>query len=398
MFLPENIHRIAPLILKYLRDELNDEEEVRLNEWASESERNRVFLRNISEEKILKIVADYNEQAIWNKIQNRISKPVVAEPAVEYRRPFYKRYAAAAGILIVLGGASWLIWNNSRKPEQKNIVVSVYKNDVAPGRSKATLTLANGSVVTLDTAEQGKIIQEGDAKILKTENGQLAYTLDPSVILRNREILFNTVATPRGGQYQLLLADGSRVWLNAASSLKYPVYFTGKERSVELTGEAYFEVAKNPKMPFKVKVNGMEVQVLGTHFNVMAYTDEREIRTTLLEGSVKIIKGDENSLLKPGQQSVVDENGSMKTIDNQNLDEVVSWQKGIFQFTNSDVKTIMRQAARWYDVDVSYEGDIPDHFNATIPRNVSVSKLFEILELTGHIHFKIDGKKVIVLP
>jgi ferric-dicitrate binding protein FerR (iron transport regulator) len=397
MFLPESIHEIAPLLLKYLRDELTVEEEIKLNKWASESERNRVFLENISAEQILKIDTDFNEEAIWAKINETISRPEAPPSLVSEHRPFYRRFVAAALIAIMLGAGTWLIWNSNRKGSVVNQNVSVYKNDVAPGGDKAILTLANGSTIILDTANKGKITEEGNAKILKTENGQLAYAIDPSILSHGREELFNTVATQRGGQYQVLLSDGTKVWLNAASSLRYPVYFTGKDRAVELTGEAYFEVAKNPKLPFKVRVNGTEVEVLGTHFNIMAYSDERQTTTTLLEGSVKITKGKENDLLKPGQQSLADENG-LKIIDNANLDEVMSWQKGFFQFGNADIKTIMRQVSRWYDVDISFEGNIPDHFNATIPRNVSISKLFGILELTGHVHFKVDEKKVIVVP
>jgi len=396
MFLPESIHEIAPLIVKYLRDELTVEEEIQLNKWASASEENRFYLESLSAEKIIRIDTDYNEEAIWEKIKLTVAPPAHA-PALPSRHPFYRRLTAAALVTVMLAAGTWLIWNNTHKQSASNPTASIYKNDVAPGGNKATLTLANGSIVILDTAAKGKVSQQGNTKILKTGNGQLAYTMDPSGLSHGREQLLNSVTTPRGGQYQLVLADGTRVWLNAASSLRYPVYFTGKERAVELTGEAYFEVAKNPKLPFRVKVNGMEVEVLGTHFNIMAYSDEREAITTLLEGSVKIIKGTANALLKPGQQSQVDEKGMIKIVDNANMDEVMSWKNGFFQFEQSDIQTIMRQVARWYDVDVSVEGNIADHFHVAIPRNVAVSKLFNALELTGHVHFKVDGRKVIVL-
>lgn len=369
-----------------------------MRNWTAESERNRVFLENISEEKILKITSDYNEEAIWEKIQLGISTPALSEPEPSYRRRFLWKYAAAALVAIVLGAGTVLIWKNVNKEPDVKQIVSIYKNDVAPGRNKAVLTLASGSKIVLDTTDKGKIIEEGGAKISKTENGQLAYAINPATLALPKTELYNIVTTERGGQYQLLLADGSRVWLNAESSLRYPVYFTGKERIVELTGEAYFEVAKNAKAPFKVRVNGVDVNVLGTHFNIMAYRDERETRTTLLEGSVKVNNGSATSVLKPGQQLLVDEKGESKLIDNVNMDEVVAWQKGIFQFTNADIKTIMRQAARWYDIDIIFEGNVPDHFNATIPRNVSVSKLLGLLDLTGHVHFNVDGKKVTVLP
>jgi ferric-dicitrate binding protein FerR (iron transport regulator) len=195
-----------------------------------------------------------------------------------------------------------------------------------------------------------------------------------------------------------MLSDGSKVWLNAASSLRFPASFAGKERKVELLGEAYFEVAKNAAMPFKVKVNGMEVEVLGTHFNINSYENESTVRTTLLEGSVKINNNNSSSLLKPGQQAQVNKAGEIKIINNVDVEEAIAWKEGKFQFDRADIHDIMRQLARWYDVDVEYKGSVSSHFGGTISRDVNLSQVLNMLHLTGEVKFQIEDRKVIVMP
>jgi len=404
MILPESIHEIAPLLLKYLRDELTVEEEIRLNKWASESERNRVFLENISEEKILKTASDYNEESVWEKIQRGISEPAVVPLMPSYQRPFYRRYEAAALIIIMLGAGTWLIWNNnSNKAIPAKQIAGDLKNDIAPGGNKAILKLANGSSIVLDNAQNGTLAQQGEAKVLKLDSGLLSYNeINPPNSAKKIEVLYNIISTPRGGQYEVVLADGSKVWLNAASSLRFPTSFTGDERIVELTGECYFEI--NPsfrngkKMPFIVKINDAEVRVLGTHFNINAYSDEDNIRTTLLEGSVQITKGIKNIVIKPGEQARVDKENNISVVDNINTDEVVSWKNGYFQFNDADISSIMKMVSRWYDVDIQYEGKKTNaEFIGKIPRNVNVSSLFKILESTGSVQFKIEDKKIMVM-
>jgi ferric-dicitrate binding protein FerR (iron transport regulator) len=215
---------------------------------------------------------------------------------------------------------------------------------------------------------------------------------------KSSEVLYNTISTPRGGQYELMLSDGSKVWLNAASSLRFSASFVGKERKVELLGEAYFEVAKNAAMPFKVKVHGMEVEVLGTHFNINSYDNESMIRTTLLEGSVKINKNNSSSLLKPGQQAQMNKAGEIKIINNVDVEEAIAWKEGKFQFDKADIHDIMRQLARWYDVDVEYKGTVSSHFGGTISRDVNLSQVLNMLHLTGEVNFQIQDKKVLVMP
>jgi ferric-dicitrate binding protein FerR (iron transport regulator) len=253
--------------------------------------------------------------------------------------------------------------------------------------------LADGSTIILDNVQNGTLAQQGNTKVIK-EDGKLAYNLTSTGI---NEVLYNTISTPRGGQYQVDLPDGSRVWLNAASSLHFPTAFVGKERRVEITGEAYFEVAKNKAQPFIVSVNGAEVQVLGTHFNVMAYNDENAIKTTLLEGSVKFVNGSTSSLLKPGQQSQLSENGQVKVVSNVDVDAVTAWKNGNFDFQGEDIETVMRQLSRWYNVDVVYRNKPDELFYAEIPRNTKLSDVLKALELTGKLRFGIEGKKIIVM-
>ncbi|HET9280085.1 MAG TPA: FecR family protein, partial [Flavitalea sp.] len=269
-----------------------------------------------------------------------------------------------------------------------------FKDDVAPGGDKAILTLADGSTVVLDDAQNGTLAQQGSSKIIKLD-GKLVY--DPAN-KNSREVVYNTITTPNGGQYQLELPDGSLVWLNATSSIHFPTSFVGKERRVEITGEAYFEIAKNRDMPFIVTVNNAEVQVLGTHFNVNAYNDEENVKTTLLEGSVKFVSGDNINMLKPGQQSQLANNGLIKVVNNVDVEEVVAWKNGMFDFENAGIETVMRQLSRWYDVDVEYNGKTDDLFIAEMRRNIKLSDALKALELTGKVKFDIQGKKIIVMP
>ena len=327
--------------------------------------------------------------AIHNKIRSEL-KPA-RRPVISLRR-----IAVAASIIGVLLLSGVLLFNksgeNSFVKEKGNN--ERFKNDVAPGGDKATLTLADGSTIVLDEAQNGTLAQQGNSKIIKLD-GKLSY--DP--INKNRkEVVYNTISTPNGGQYQLELADGSLVWLNATSSIHFPTTFVGKERRIEITGEAYFEIVKNQNMPFVVAVNGAEVQVLGTHFNINAYSDEDNVKTTLLEGSVKFVSGDHSNILKPGQQSQLAKNGTIKVANDVNVDEVVAWKNGLFAFENASIETVMRQFSRWYDVQIEYRGKTDDLFIAEMRRNIKLSDALRALELTGRVKFDIEGKKIIVMP
>ncbi len=327
-------------------------------------------------------------------IHERISVQSQTKKATVFRM-WTVRIAAAASIigLILLGTFFWFNRDGEKEVAQTEIKRNGYKNDVLPGGDKAILTLADGSTIVLDDAQNGALAQQGNTKVVKI-GGRLAY--DPANT-GSQDVVYNTITTPRGGQYQIELPDGSQVWLNAASSIHFPTAFVGKERRVEISGEAYFEVAQNKSMPFIVKVNSAEVQVLGTHFNVMAYSEESAVKTTLLEGSVRFVNGMDNSILKPGQQSQLTKNGQLKVISGVDVDDVVAWKNGIFHFENADIGLVMRQLSRWYDVEVVYQNKpTDDPLYADIPRNTKLSDVLKALELAGGARFEIEGKKIIV--
>lgn len=315
------------------------------------------------------------------------------------KNQIWLKVGVAAAMLVFVGfGAHLLLKPGKGNADKRSLAKNKPKpiHDVLPGGNKAVLTLANGKTITLDSAKNGLLANQGAAQIKKTRDGQLIYESDQDG--NTGAEAMNTVSTPRGGQYQLVLNDGSKVWLNSASSLSFPAVFKGKTREVEITGEAYFEVAKNASMPFRVKVNNTVVEVLGTHFNIMAYNDEAEMKTTLLEGSVKINNKQYSSLLKPGQQATLSQNGPIKVTDNPDADDAVAWKEGIFQFRDAGLETIMRQAARWYDVQVNFAGKVPTkEFTGRISRNVKASELMGMLKYMG-VNFKIEDKHITILP
>jgi transmembrane sensor len=308
--------------------------------------------------------------------------------------PFGRRLAAAAAVIIVIGSATFFWLNNHYRKNTATEVTRQVKNDASPGGNKALLILADGTRIVLDSAANGILAQQGETRILKTGDGKLAYRLSED---NPEQVLFNTVSTPRGGQFQITLPDGTKVWLNAATSLRFPTAFAANERIVELTGEAYFEVQKDRARPFTVKINDASVRVLGTHFNVMAYSDEEEMKTTLLEGSVKVTKAGSEALLTPGQQAVVKGSSQVQIIKEADTDEAIAWKNGYFQFSKIDEKAL-RQVSRWYNVDVVYEGRIREkEYSGKIDRNVKLSNVLEALRLIG-INCKLENNKLVVMP
>ncbi|RWY53998.1 FecR family protein [Mucilaginibacter gilvus] len=304
---------------------------------------------------------------------------------------------AAAAVMLLFVGFCVQYYLRQQQPVQT--VAKAVKHpahDALPGGNKAILTLANGKTIILDNAQNGTLAKQGATVVKKTADGQLLYNA-AAMADNSPTPSINTIVTPRGGQYQVILPDGTKVWLNAASSLRFPIFFTGKTREVDITGEAYFEVAKNAAMPFKVKTNRAEIEVLGTHFNIMAYDDETTMKTTLLEGAVNIKSGNFSARLKPGQQAQITANGQSKVVDDVDVDDETAWKNGIFQFRDAGIDMILRQASRWYDVDVIYKGTIPHReFNGRIARSVKASELLNMLEYTG-VKLKIEGKNIIVL-
>ncbi len=317
-----------------------------------------------------------------------------------HRRMLIRRSSWAAAAILILLMTSLYYQRTLHLPapaiSQKTTVPS---KDFPAGTNRAILTLAGGRTIDLDSATNGTLARQGNSKVQKLMNGQLSYL--PTHDVTSAPPTLNTLATPRGGQYKLLLSDGTVVWLNAASSITYPTTFTGKDRSVVITGEVYFEVAKDKNKDFMVFVGsprGMAVDVLGTEFNINAYEDEGVIRTTLLSGKVKVHEGDLSALLTPGQQAQAIRNGPLTIAPQVNSEEVMAWKNGLFQFEDADIRSVMRQLARWYDVEVSYEGHVTeDRFAGKLPRENSAAATLHILE-KNQVHFRIEDKKIIVMP
>jgi ferric-dicitrate binding protein FerR (iron transport regulator) len=326
-------------------------------------------------------------------------------PVIEIyaKKKTWLRIAAAASIVFILGVGTylWLVRISKTDIAKRENTKPASKQDAAPGGNKAVLILANGNTIVLDNAANGTLANEGNAKVIKTSNGQLVYTAPGGEA--SAAVTYNTLSTPRGGQYQLSLPDGSKVWLNSASSITFPTAFTGNERKVSVTGEAYFEIVPLPlrtgkKMPFKVDKGNVTIEVLGTHFNVNAYDDEDAMRTTLLEGKVRTSMGNGQwSILKPGQQAVIHQ--SQLTIhDDVDLESIMAWKNGLFHFENADIKTVMRQLSRWYDIEVEYKGAIKNEpLFIEIPRSTNLSDVLKVIESTAGLRVKFEGKKVTVL-
>ena len=305
----------------------------------------------------------------------------------------------AASVLVILGGAYFISdkkeYAIAKEDSSSSVGLTTEKSaKILPGGHHAVLTTSDGKAIILDSMPNGLLTQQGNTDVKKL-GGLLEYKA-PASFIRDTVISYNTVSTPRGGQYQIVLSDGSKVWLNAASSIRFPTAFSGSLREVELTGEAYFEVAKNKEKPFQVKVRDMKIAVLGTHFNVKAYEDEAETKTSLLEGSVKIIQGKEVGLLKPGQQAVINFKDDKVKIATADMVEVIAWKNGLFRFEGANIETIMREIGRWYDVEIVYAGKVPmRRFEGKINRNAGLSEVLRILELSN-VKFSIAGKKIIV--
>lgn len=306
--------------------------------------------------------------------------------------PFYKRtLVRAAAILVFISTGIFLLYN--KRNTQQIVNNKPDTHDVAPGGNKAILTLSNGAKVVLNSVKNGNLGTQAGAMVVKKDS-LLSYK---ATKVNVNQVSYNTITTPNGGQYQLVLADGTKVWLNAASSLRFPTQFIGKDRTVELTGEAYFEVAKNKAKPFNVKTSTQTTQVLGTHFDINSYSNETSVKTTLLEGSVKVLSATGNVIISPGQQAVLSNNNNSLTVNNGvDINEVIAWKNGMFQFDDADIQTIMRQVARWYDIDAEFKGQIPNYtYHGKISRNSNASQVLRILGLSG-INFTIEGRKIIV--
>lgn len=375
--------QVKQLIQKYLDGQCTAEETALVESWYLKQ--STTFQRPDAE------MIVRNEELMLNFLESRMAEKKTVR--------LWPRIAIAAAIAFIVIGAYFFRSTFTKTDNDDTALVAA---DIAPGKNGATLTLASGQKIFINDVLAGNIASQSGVRISKTKDGQIIYEVTDQ---GTGKIEYNTLTTTRGEQTRVRLPDGSLVFLNAASSLRYPTSFAkSAKRSVGLTGEGYFEISKNKAQPFVVTAANQEVEVLGTHFNINAYTDEKAVRTTLLEGSVKVASlsadgsGANNAngkVLKPGQQSVMTDQGIR--VNNVDLDEAMAWQKGYFRFYDEDIATIMRKVSRWYNIEVEYSGKLPENgFNARITKYAGIKEVLEKLEKTGDVHFKIEGRKVIV--
>ncbi|MFA6945579.1 MAG: FecR family protein [Pedobacter sp.] len=385
----ENFHK---LLDKYISGDASQEEEQRLLNFYGSFQK--------SPDPELNADMEHIGDHIFEKIEDTIN------PAEEYQQSFasyYLKSISVAALILLTITTGIYFYSNRKIAETEQFAEIDVKNDILPGYNKAILTLSDGSKISLDDAANGLLASQGNIAITKTDNGQIVYeknNSDKSKLISNRSVI-NTIQTPKGGKYKVRLPDGSKVWLNSASTLSYPTSFNGNERKVHLKGEAYFEIAPNKKVPFRVESDNQIVEVLGTHFNINSYDDEDYIKTTLLEGSVKVILNsrsdarDNTKLLKPGEQSLTNSSRPGIRIENADTEKAIAWKNGYFKFKNTPIREIMREVERWYDVELVYEGKMPtDEFTGFISNDVKISAVLKIMEESGGVKFSVKGKKL----
>lgn len=386
-------NEIIHLFTKYLNNQCHKDELERVfmliengsnkNEWdfVLAEEASRLVDSNHQAEMSLDEIT-----GLHNKIQDTIKEEGSKIETLPSRDWHWSKIAAAAVVLITLSVGVFYYSRQDVKPDK-------LARDIAPGGNKAILTLANGKKIVLSDAKNGKLAAESGVTVTKLADGKIIYAAEQGKVAN---ATLNSIETPRGGQYEVILPDGSKVSLNAASSLTYPASFVAlKERRVELKGEAYFEVAKDKKHPFIVKTENQEIKVLGTHFNINSYSDEPTAKTTLIEGSVLVKASDTEQILKPGYQAI---NGiSGLRVVAANVDEVLAWKNGYFMFDNEGIESVMRKISRWYNVDVVFKGNVPkDKFGGTVSRFENVSQVLRKLTYTDKVHFIIEERRIIV--
>jgi transmembrane sensor len=434
---PPNAH-ISVLLERLEFNTINREEFEQLLQWVDDNDNEAEFISLLEDAAARQqpgLITQEKLQEMWNSIEAKRGADsegynLTEKGEVVHRIHFLKtawfRYAAA--IILIVGIGSYLyITNQKEKPSVTQTSPVPVQNDVSPGGNRATLTLADGSKIILDSAVNGKLAEQGTA-VIEKKDGQILYSRLPTADSRLPGT-YNTMSTPRGGQYQITLSDGTQVWLNAESSITYPTAFTGKERNVTITGEAYFEVASDKKKPFKVTCHPdpeqregeesaedeMTIEVLGTHFNVNTYKEEPTINTTLIEGIVKLTalptadsrlpnnkSNNKNAvhtslILKPGQQGQFNpDQQKLSLAANPDVEQVMAWKNGLFHFESADLKTILAQFSRWYDIEVRYEGPVSkEKFFVIMNRNATLSSVLKSLR-ANDIRFRIEGRTLIV--
>lgn len=390
--------KITELIEKYTSDNLNDTEVSTLLQLL-DNKAHREIIEGILQDSYLSGLFRQEEtQARKSRLealmQKRMQESSLSDE-VPYQRPirsiFGWSWVAACIILVITATVIFRIFSEKQVVFSNNLIAAT--QDIIPGKEGAILTLSDGRQVVLDSMRAGLIASQNGADVI-LKNNRLAYDVTGSA---NGEVVYNTIHTPKGRQFHVSLPDGTQVWLNSASSIRYPTIFTGNERLVTITGEAYLEIAKNTRMPFRVKVNAnTEIEVLGTRFNINAYSNEMAVSTTLTEGSVKVTAARQAVILKAGEQAQTQSNGPIKVLSEVDLNQVTAWKNGYFDFNNADLSTMMRQIERWYDVEVVYEGKVPEVvFKGKMDRNVLLSDVVKFLKLF-HINTRLEGRTFII--
>ncbi len=372
------------LIDRYLKGDCTPEEKLLLERfYLEESTRRKLSASEID--------AEGRKAEIWEATQKEIIRTTY-KPAHTLRL-----LLAAASVLLVLSVSFWFY---SERTKGKLPAIKTVKNTEKsiPASGKALLTLADGTTIALDNAADGMLSSQAGNRVVKAGNGNIIYQDGKGEPASKNKITYNTLTIPCGSLYHLTLSDGSSVWLNSASSITFPVSFPGNERIVTITGEAYFEIAGNRNKPFLVRSGDQIIRVLGTHFNVMAYNNDAAVITTLLEGSVKIIKNKTEILLKPGQAVSISNISNSVKVTSVNTDDAIAWRQGYFKFDNEGLESIMNKISRWYDTDIEFKDDVKDkRFWGTYSRSKGLTDLLNDLEQTDDVHFKVDGRRIIVM-
>lgn len=391
--------RFSDLLNRYLRDSLNEKELDELLGFLQSGKQSDILRQTADEAFRSKEFSGLTDSENYGMLFNRLmdeARNKKNDLFVTYRGekertgrtiPVFFRVAVAAAVIlmIVIG----ILWRSDYGASERTQIVA----DLAPGSSRAMLTLGDGSTILLDSAGIGQLAEQAGTRVMKVNDGRLAYNTEGS---RKAETVYNTITTPRAGQYELILPDSSRVFLNSESSIRFPVFFSGSFRIVEITGEAYFEVAENREMPFRVSSGHTTVEVLGTSFNFRAYADEGSVNTTLIEGSVKVASPVNQTTIVPGQMAIADTEGNISVEDDADISEITAWKKGLFVFNSEPIGEIMNQIARWYDVDVKFSGEPGNEtFSGIVSRKSNVSEILKIMEQAG-ISFSLTEEVITV--
>lgn len=379
--------RLSELAEKYLNGVATPEEEAELHRWWDRE-------MNDEEEQIVVTEQPETGDSVRERILGKLNRQI--DTGNTRVRRLDRRWLIAAAVLFVVAATAVLIRSTRQKPAEEFSAA----RQIKPGGNKATLELSTGKTIDLDSAHEGMIADESGARVNKQGGDRLVYS-----VATGGQSTFNIVNTPKGGQYQVELSDGSKVWLNAASSIRFPTVFE-KDRQVELSGEAYFEVAGDPSRPFKVIVSSKPgvpacvVTVLGTAFDISSYSDETTVTTTLLKGSLKVtsVATNRSQLLTPGQQAIVDQEHNLTVNDSPDSAKIVAWHEGLFRFRNDSIEEVMNQVSRWFDVDIVYSGKTTEHFVSTLPRDADLYDDLQILQKTGRVRFEVRGRTVTVFP